>query len=92
MVLRGLGPLGLLITPTLLIFASVLSLAQFKIAYVALERFSSSRHPLLLDSVQPVLKKLVQVFESVLGSPSGFNPTLTHVLLVALILAVLSRR
>lgn len=31
MVLGGLGPLGLLITPTLLIFASVLSLAQFKV-------------------------------------------------------------
>ncbi|KAK2077629.1 hypothetical protein QBZ16_004475 [Prototheca wickerhamii] len=88
--LRNSGPLGLLMGPTLLIFLSVLSLAQFKVAYAFLERTINSHHA-LLEAAQPVLKRLFLIIESVLGSPSSFNPTLTHVLLVALILAVLSR-
>ncbi|KAL4422813.1 hypothetical protein ABPG75_009010 [Micractinium tetrahymenae] len=84
------GPLAVIFGPVLYIFVAALSLSQFKIAYNFLARFvyQKSRNP-VWEVVQPPLRQQLAFFESVFGQPATFTPTTTHVLLVAIMIALI---
>lgn len=83
-------PLFVLSAPTLLIATAALSLHQFKMFYIAFTNMANERsgNPLWM-MVQPVMKDLARVMEGVLGNAHSFKPGLTHVMLTALMLAII---
>jgi len=65
-------------------------LHQFKMFYIAFTNMANERsgNPLWMI-VQPVMKDLARVMEGVLGNAHSFKPGLTHVMLTALMLAII---
>ena len=63
---------------------------QFKMFYIAFTNMANERsgNPLWM-MVQPVMKDLARVMEGVLGNAYSFKPGLTHVMLTALMLAII---
>ena len=60
-----------------------------QIAYNLLARFVYQRSSnALWRAVQPVLKQQLTFFESIFGQPATFTPSTTHVILVAILLAL----
>lgn len=92
--LDGAGPLMLVLGPSLFIFLSSVSLLQFKALYQLFAHVATTRtkNALLQGTVQPLLRKLLTLMEASLGAPAAFTPSTTHVLLVAILLAVLATR
>ena len=83
-------PLFILSAPTLLIATAALSLHQFKMFYIAFINLANERSGnALWMMVQPFIKDLARVMEGVLGNTHSFKPGLTHVMLTALMLAII---
>ena len=67
-----------------------LSLHQFKMFYIAFINLANERSGnALWMMVQPFIKDLARVMEGVLGNAYSFKPGLTHVMLTALMLAII---
>lgn len=60
---------------------------MFFVAFVTAA--SDTRGSPVWRAVQPFLADVARVMEQTLGRAAGFNPNLTHVLLTALLLAVM---
>lgn len=84
------GPLGLIFGPALYIFFAAISLSQFKILYNFLARVVYQKHSnVVWETVQPALRQQMAFFESIFGQPATFTPSVTHVLLVAIMLVLI---
>lgn len=83
---------ALLFTPSIYIFLSCACLAQFRIIFNTLSTaaYHMQRGP--LEAFAPIVKTFVQYLESIFGPAYKFVPNPTHVLLVALMLAVIANR
>jgi len=65
-------------------------LHQFKMFYIAFINLANERSGnALWMMVQPFIKDLARVMEGVLGNTHSFKPGLTHVMLTALMLAII---
>ena len=63
---------------------------QFKMFYIAFINLANERSGnALWMMVQPFIKDLARVMEGVLGNAHSFKPGLTHVMLTALMLAII---
>lgn len=51
-----------------------------------------SRNPLLAETVQPLLKKVLALLEASFGPAAAWTPSVTHILLVAILIVLLARR
>lgn len=61
--------------------------------YFMFAQFVSARsHNPLVEAVQPLLRNQLAVMKASLGSPDSFNPTTTHVILVAILIVLLAQR
>mmetsp|Transcript_9830 Transcript_9830/g.34937 ORF Transcript_9830/g.34937 Transcript_9830/m.34937 type:complete len:108 (-) Transcript_9830:116-439(-) len=86
-VLLEIDPVTLLLVPPALVLLAAISLAQFGMVFRAFSSFAKARHG-MLGAVQPVLRNVALHLESTLGNADKFQPGLTHVLLMAILLAV----
>uniref|UniRef100_A0A7S3XCN1 Uncharacterized protein n=1 Tax=Picocystis salinarum TaxID=88271 RepID=A0A7S3XCN1_9CHLO len=86
-VLLEIDPVTLLLVPPALVLLAAISLAQFGMVFRAFSSFAKARDG-MLGAVQPVLRNVALHLESTLGNADKFQPGLTHVLLMAILLAV----
>jgi hypothetical protein len=85
-----LAGLALVWLPTLIILISFAGLMQFKLMYGALSSvFQVRRGGMVWRKIQPTLGDIVASLEASVGPAHMFTPSLTHILLVGVILAVL---
>lgn len=84
--------LVLLFTPTLYILLACCSLLQFSLIFNGLSNlaYHLERTP-ALEAVAPLSKAIVRYLEAVFGPAYKFSPNPTHVLLVAVLLAVVAQ-
>ncbi|EEH51393.1 uncharacterized protein MICPUCDRAFT_54205 [Micromonas pusilla CCMP1545] len=83
-------PLVVLSAPTLLIAAASISLHQFKVFFVAFVNLAARRQgSAAWKLIQPTLSNVASAMEGTLGTAAGFHPNVTHVMLVATMLAVI---
>jgi asparagine N-glycosylation enzyme membrane subunit Stt3 len=81
--------LGLIWAPTAFILLAFAGLMQFRLMYGAMSSvFQTRKGGYVWRQVQPVLADIVGSLESSLGPASKFTPSLTHILLVGVILAI----
>ncbi|KAF5832803.1 hypothetical protein DUNSADRAFT_11212 [Dunaliella salina] len=84
-----LNPIVLLLLPAAYIFASVVALLQFQVLFQLLQVGITKLHSVsALAFAKPVTGVFMDHLVRVFGRPDKFVPQPTHVLLVALILAV----
>ncbi|PSC76445.1 spermidine putrescine ABC transporter ATP-binding [Micractinium conductrix] len=84
------GPIAFILGPVFYILTSVLSLGTFKVVYTALARLAYQKQGGPFgEYVQPTLRNHVQFLESIFGQPATFTPSVTHVLLVAIMLVLI---
>jgi hypothetical protein len=67
-----------------------LSSILLQIAYNLLARFITSKSIPLLDIARPSLQQHLSYLEATFGPPATFTPSVTHVLLVAIMLVLLA--
>mmetsp|Transcript_1147 Transcript_1147/g.2716 ORF Transcript_1147/g.2716 Transcript_1147/m.2716 type:complete len:95 (+) Transcript_1147:69-353(+) len=84
-----ISPILLLFLPSAYIFASVVCLLQFQVLFQLLQLGVTKLHSVsALAFVKPVTGVFIDHLVRVFGQPHKFVPQPTHILLVALILAV----
>ncbi|KAL6754342.1 hypothetical protein V8C86DRAFT_2704194 [Haematococcus lacustris] len=84
------SPLLVLLLPVLYLFGGCLTLLQFQVAYtLVVQGVSKARAISALKFAQPVLQNLSDYLIRVFGQPHKFVPQPTHVVLVALMIAVI---
>ena len=75
---------------SILSFVPLILYNQFKMFYIAFINLANERSGnALWMMVQPFIKDLARVMEGVLGNAHSFKPGLTHVMLTALMLAII---
>ncbi|KAI3430512.1 hypothetical protein D9Q98_005107 [Chlorella vulgaris] len=83
-------PIQLLWGPPFYMILSSLALNQFKLFYSLLARLLTikSNNP-IWSAFEPALRHQQTFFHSIFGDPATFTPTVTHVLLVSLMLVLI---
>lgn len=85
-----LAALALIWMPTVMILISFAGLMQFKLMYGALSSvFQVRRGGAVWRKIQPTLGDVATSMEASIGPASKFTPSLTHILLVGVILSIL---
>lgn len=78
--------------PSAYILMAFFSLMQFKIFFTVFTNLCTARVNVSVwrQTVQPVLKRVLSTMESTFGPATKFTPGLTHILLVAVMLVMLT--